>query len=190
MRTWNFFFANGGAGMLTTLRHVLVVSVLACAGTPGAWAQGATIQTNCGGALNAKMAQIAAPYRQAVVALNGSVAGWCAVAAEHDASTALGAASWEFVSAAYLMNALKGHVQITSSQRAALQKVLVRVPGMGEPPTSRRDIDNALYVWARTLAAEDSGAALVAIDGLEQFAPAVHRTLMRRSGRWGDADGN
>lgn len=105
-------------------------------------------------------------------------------------STAEGAALWEFVSAAYVMHALKGRVQITSFQRAALQNVLARVPSMGKPPTSRRDIDTALYVWARTLAAKDSGTALVAVDGLEQFAPAVHRTLIRRSGRWGDADDN
>ena len=134
------------------------------------------------------MAEIVAASLNSVVALLGSTAGWCVVAAEHDARTALGAASWEFVSAAYLLKALKGHVQITSSQRAALQNVLARVPTMGKPPASRRDIDTALYVWARTLVAKDSGAALVAVDGLEQFAPAVHRMLVRRSVRWGDAE--
>lgn len=100
------------------------------------------------------MAEIAAASLNAVVALHGSSAGWCAVAALHNARTALVAASWEFVSAAYLLKALKGHAQITSSQRAALQNVLARVPGMGKPPASRRDIDTALYVWARTLVAK------------------------------------
>jgi hypothetical protein len=56
------------------------------------------------------------------------------------------------------------------------------------PPSRLRDIDTVLYVHARTLAAEDSGAALVALDGPQQHAPAVYRTLMKRSVRWGDAD--
>ncbi|UJB64146.1 hypothetical protein YS110_04910 [Acidovorax sp. YS12] len=171
------------------LPAVVLALALAAISSAGA-AQPLSIRTGCGGALGAPMTQIASPYHQAVAALRGSGAGWCAMAAEQDATTPEGAALWEFVSAAYVLHALQGRKQISPEQRAALQRVLARIPGLGEPPSRRQDIDTALYVHARTLAAEDSGAAQFALDGLQQHAPAVYRTLVRRSTRWGDADDN
>lgn len=154
------------------------------------WAQGPSIQNGCGGTLSVAMVQTAAPYQQAVAALQGAESGWCAMAAEQDASTPEGASQWEFVSAAYVLHALHGRKQITPGQQAVLQRVLARVPGMGKPPTRLRDIDTSFYVLARTLAAKDGDTAQVALDGLQQYAPAVYRTLVRRSVRWGDADDN
>lgn len=99
------------------------------------------------------MAEIATQYRQAVIALHGSAVGWCAVAAEHNAAPPLGAAMWELVSAAYLMNGLKSQVQTTSYQRSALQHVLSRVPGMVMPPqaggTSTPPSTSGLALWLR-----------------------------------------
>lgn len=155
-----------------------------------ALAQPASIQTACGGNLSAPMVQIAKPYQQAVAALQGTEAGWCSMAAEQDASTPERAAMWEFVSAAYVLHALRGRKTITPAQQVALQRVLANVPGMGKPPTRLRDIDTAFYVLARTLAAADDVAAQVALDGLQQHAPGVYQTLVRRSARWGDAGDN
>ena len=112
------------------------------------------------------------------------------MAAEQDATTPESAAMWEFVSAAYVLHALRGRKNITPAQQGALQSVLANVPGMGKPPARLRDIDTAFYVLARTLAAADWGAAQVALDGMQQHAPVIYRTLMRRSVRWGDADDN
>jgi hypothetical protein len=153
-------------------------------------AQPLSIQAACGGNLSAPMAQIAKPYQQAVAALRGTEAGWCAMAAEQDANTPESAAMWELVSAAYVLHALRGRKNITPAQQGALQSVLAQVPGMGKPPARLRDIDTAIYVHARTLAAADGSAAQVALDGMQQHAPAIYRTLMRRSVRWGDADDN
>ena len=144
-----------------------VVLFMGLATSPTAWAQAAAIQTECGGAVSVPIARIAAPYREAMAALKGSDAGWCAMAAEQDVTTPRGAALWEFVSAAYLLHALNGRKQVSIEQRTALQRVLVRIPGMDTPPSRLRNIDTALYVHARTLAAEDSGAVLVALDRLQ-----------------------
>ena len=153
-------------------------------------AQPSSIQAACSGNLSAPMAQIAKSYQQAVAALQGTEVGWCAMAAEQDATTPESAAMWEFVSAAYVLHALRGRKNITPAQQGALQSVLANVPGMGKPPTRLRDIDTAFYVHARTLAAADGSAAQVTLDGMQQHSPAVYRTLMRRSVRWGDADDN
>jgi hypothetical protein len=97
---------------------------------------------------------------------------------------------WEFVSAAYVLHALRGRKYITPAQQAALQAVLARVRGLGKPPTLLRDIDKGFYVLARTLATADGFAAQVVLDGLQQHAPVIYQTLARRSSRWGDADDN
>lgn len=153
-------------------------------------AQPSSIQAACSGNLSAPMAQIAKSYQQAVAALQGTEVGWCAMAAEQDATTPESAAMWEFVSAAYVLHALRGRKNITPAQQGALQSVLANVAGMGKPPARLRDIETAFYVLARTLAAADWGAAQVALDGMQQHAPVIYRTLMRRSVRWGDADDN
>ena len=172
------------------MKTVGLCFVIASAAVGTAWAQPASIQTGCGGKLSAAMMQIAMPYQQAVAALRGSEAGWCAMATEHDADTPENAAVWEFVSSAYVLHALIGRKYITPAQQSALQSILARVPGMGKPPARLRDIDTAFYVLARTLAAKDGDAARVSMDGLQQYSPATHRTLARRSVRWGDADDN
>ena len=92
--------------------------------------------------------------------------------------------------AAYVLHALRGRKNITPAQQGALQSVLAKVLGMGKPPARLRDIDTAFYVHARTLAAADGSAAQVALDGMQQHAPVIYRTLMRRSVRWGVADDN
>lgn len=153
-------------------------------------AQHSSIRAACGGNLSAPMAQIAKPYQQVVAGLQGAEAGWCAMAAEQDANAPENAAMWELVSAAYVLHALRGRKNITPTQQFALQSVLTNVPGMGKPPIRLRDIDTAFYVHARTLAAGDGGAAQVTLDGMQQHAPAIFRTLMRRSVRWGDAGVN
>ena len=172
------------------VRTVGLCLALASVTVDTAVAQPASIQAACGGALSAPMAQIAKSYQQAVAALQGTEVGWCAMAAEQDATTPESAAMWEFVSAAYVLHALRGRKNITPAQQGALQSVLANVPGMGKPPARLRDIDTAFYVLARTLAAADWGAAQVALDGMQQHAPVIYRTLMRRSVRWGDADDN
>ena len=172
------------------VRTVGLCLALASVTVDTAVAQPASIQAACGGNLSAPMAQIAKPYQQAVAALQGTVAGWCAMAAEQDANTPESAAMWEFVSAAYVLHALRGRKNITPAQQGALQSVLANVAGMGKPPARLRDIETAFYVLARTLAAADWGAAQVALDGMQQHAPVIYRTLMRRSVRWGDADDN
>lgn len=164
--------------------------VLSLIALQSALAQPLSVHTDCRGKLSAPLAQIAKPYQQAVAALQGTEAGWCSIAAEHDANTTERAAMWEFVSAAYVLHALHGRKSITIAQQRALQRVLARVPGMGKPPTLLREIDKAFYVLARTLAAADGVAAQIALDGLQQNAPVVYQTLARRSSRWGDADDN
>ena len=154
------------------------------------WAKSPSIQNGCGGTLPAPMMQIAAPYQQAVAVLKGTETGWCALAAEHSASTREEAVMWEFISAAYVLHALRGRTQINPAQQAALNIVLARVPGMGKPPTRLREVNTAFYVLARTLAAADQTTTQIVMDELEQHAPAVHRTLKKRSNRWGDADDN
>ena len=163
---------------------------LALAAVFSAQAQPLSMRSGCGGALDASAVQIVMPYQQAVTALKGSDAGWCAMAKEQDATTPEGAIVWEFISTAYVLHALQSRKQITPEQRAALQRIVARIPGFKEPPVRRQDIDTALYVHARTLAAVDADAAQIALDGLQQHAPAVYRTLAQRSIRWGDADDN
>ena len=171
-------------------RTVGLCFVLTSIALDSVWAQPLSIQTACGGNLSAPLAQIAKPYQQAVAALKGTEAGWCSIAAEHNASTTERAAMWEFVSAAYVLHALRDRKNITQSQKGALQRVLASIPGMGKPPTLLRDIDKSFYVLTRTLAAADGVASQVALDGLQQHAPIVYQTLARRSARWGDADDN
>ena len=173
-----------------TFRLALLAACVAVASTGAVWAQGPSIKNGCGGTLSAPMARIATPYQLAVAALQGTEAGWCALASEHDAATAERAAIWQFVSAAYLLHALASRKELTSEQQMALQRVLASISGVEKPPAKLRDMVTGLYVHARTLAAEDGGAAQVALDGLQQRAPSVYRSLMRRSSRWGDAGDN
>lgn len=136
------------------------------------------------------MAQIAAPYQRALAALNGSDVGWCAIASESSANTPREAAFWEFSSAAFVFHALRGKKELTPTQLSAMREILARIPGIGNPPTRLKQMNTALYVHMRTLAAQDYTDAMVLLDIIEQRSPAVYRTLMRRSDRWGDADDN
>lgn len=149
-----------------------------------------SIKTGCNGAISAPMAQIAAPYQRALAALNGSEVGWCAIASESSANTPRESAFWEFSSAAFVSHALRGKKELNATQQTAMRELLARIPGIGNPPTRLKQIETALYVHMRTLAAQDSTAAMVLIDTIEQYSPAVYKTLMRRSVRWGDADDN
>lgn len=164
--------------------------VLACIAIPSAWAQTASMTTGCGGTLSAPMARTAVPYLQALSALKGTDAGWCAMAKESSTDTAQAAALWEFTSAAYVLHAMRGLKQLAPAQQTALRQLLTRIPGIGEPPTRLKAIDTALYAYMRNLAANDSSDTLVTLDAIEQYSPAVYKTLMRRSVRWGDADDN
>lgn len=136
------------------------------------------------------MVQTAAPYRRALAALNGSEIGWCAIASESSAETSRERTLWEFSSAAHVLHALRGRKQLTNIQQSALRELLSSVPGIGTTPTQLKQIDTALYVQMRTFAAEDSSATMIALDAIKQYAPTVHKTLIRRSIRWGDADDN
>lgn len=164
---------------------------LCCLITSAAWGQAASsIRSGCNGAISTPMAQIAAPYQRALTALNGSEVGWCAIASESSANTPREAAFWEFGSAAFVFHALRGRKELNPTQLTAVREILTRIPGIGNPPTRLKQIDTALYVYMRTLAAQDSTEAMVLIDTIEQYSPAVYKTLMRRSARWGDADDN
>ena len=185
----NKFSYNSGKALM---RWVACSSFsIACLVTSTAWGQTTpTIKTGCSGAISAPMAQIAAPYQRALAALNGSEVGWCAIASESSANTPSEAAFWEFSSAAFVFHALRGKKELTPMQQNAMRELLVRIPGIGNPPTRLKQIETALYVHMRTLSAQDSTAAMVLIDIIEQYSPAVYKTLMRRSARWGDADDN
>lgn len=175
---------------LGLLRLLVMSSGIAGLATFNVWAEAPSIQNGCGGTLPAQMMQIAAPYQQAVAALKGTETGWCALAAEHSASTREEAVMWEFISAAYVLHTLRGRTQINPAQQAALNIVLARVPDMGKPPTRLREVNTAFYWLARTLAADDQTNAQIVMHDLEKYAPAVYRTLKKRSYRWGDADDN
>ena len=69
------------------MKTVGLCFVIASAAVGPAWAQPASIQNGCSGKLGTAMTQIAKPYQQAVAALHGTEAGWCAMATEHDADT-------------------------------------------------------------------------------------------------------
>ena len=183
-----FSFRNGR----TALHCVACLAFsLSCVITSGAWGQiTPTVKTGCAGALSAPMAQIAAPYQRALAALNGSEVGWCAIASKASADAPLEAAFWEFSCAAFVFHALRGKKELNPSQLIAMRELLARIPGIASPPTRQKQIDTALYVHMRTLAAQDSNDAMVLIDTIEQYSPAVYKTLMRRSARWGDADDN
>ena len=83
-----------------------------------------------------------------------------------------------------------GKKEHTSTQLTAMMDLLALIAGIGSPPMQLKQIDNALYGHMRTLAAQDSSYAMVSIDTIEQYSPAVYRTLILRSIRWIDADGN
>ena len=156
-----------------------------------AWGQTPTsIEAGCNGALNAPMVQTAAPYQRALIALNGSEVGWCAIASESNLKTSQNQSLWEFSSAAYVLHAMQGRKELTPTQQTAMRGLLTRIPGMGTPPSRLKQIDRALYVHMRTLAAEDSTDTMIQLDAIKQYSPAVYRTLMRRSTRWGDSDDN
>ena len=172
-------------------QFVYLVFSLFCLSSSTAWGQTMpSIKMGCNGAISAPMAQIAAPYQRALAALNGSEVGWCAIASESSANTPMEASFWEFSSAAFVFHALRGRKELTPTQLTAMRELLARIPGIGNPPTRLKQIDTALYVHMRTLAAQDSSYAMVLIDTIEQYSPAVYKTLVRRSARWGDADDN
>ena len=156
-----------------------------------AWGQPLTsIKSRCNGALSAPMAQTAALYQSALAALNGSEAGWCAIASEMSSEVTSDMVMWELSSAAYVLHALRGRKELNPMQQTAMRELLSNVPGMGTPPTRLRQIDSALYVHIRTLAAQDSTDTMVALDVIKQHSPTVYKTLIKRSIRWGDADDN
>lgn len=183
-----FFFSN----RRPALRRVAYLAFgLSCLITSAAWGKTTpTIKTGCAGAISAPMAQIAAPYQRALAVLNGSEVGWCAIASESTANSPMEASFWEFSSAAFVFHALRGRKELTPTQLTAMRELLARIPGIGDPPTRLKQIDTALYVHMRALAAQDSTYAMVLIDAIEQYSPAVHRTLVQRSVRWGDAADN
>ena len=176
--------------MQVSTKFARVVIGWACVINLNAWAESKSIKTACGGTLSASMLQIAVPYQNAVATLKGSEVGWCLVAAVSGTETLVDAAMWEFVSAAYVMHALQGKKRLNPAQLTAVQALLRRIPGIDVPPTLLKEINTTLYVHMRTLAAREYYDAQSALDALEFDSPAVYRTLMRRSGRWGDADDN
>jgi hypothetical protein len=143
----------------------------------------------CAGKASAELVQATQPYVAAVRALKGTEQGWCAVAGQYAQPSPQAAKLWEFVSGGYVFHALKGRKTLTPAQVDALNGVLARVEGIARPVTKRADIEQWLYVWLRTLSAEDFTAAQVALNHLQDNSPAVYKTLMRRSQRWGDASG-
>lgn len=153
---------------MRAFRFALLAACLAGASTVATSVQPPSMKNGCGGVLSEPMARIGMPYRRAVAALHGTEGGWCAAAPDHDAGTPERAAMWKFVSAAYLLHVLAGRKELTPDQETAVQRVVASIPGMEKLPAKLRDIDTAIYNYARTLAAEDGGAAQVALDGLKQ----------------------
>lgn len=172
------------------LRFTCAALSLLCWMLPTAWGETPSIETGCAGALTVPMTNTAIPYLRAVAALKGSEVGWCAIATESNYGSPEEISFWEFSSAAYVLHALRGRNSLTSVQQSAIRELFVQIPGLVTTPTILRDINKTLYVHMRTLAAQDSTRTLVALDAIKQHSPAVYRTLLRRSSRWGDADDN
>ena len=156
-----------------------------------AWAQQPpSVMTGCNGQLSAEMAQIAAPYQQAVAALQGTETGWCAMAAEVRAGTPEDrAVLWEFVSAGYVMHAVSGRKQLTAAQWSAVRKLLPLSRGTGMTrPKRLGDFTQELYVHMRVLSASNYLDPQWDVEGtmeaLEKHAPTVWRTLT--PGAWGE----
>ena len=132
----------------------------------------------------------AAPYHQAVAALQGTETGWCAMAGEVKAGTPEDRAMlWEFVSAGYVMHAARMRKQLTAAQWTAVRKLLPLSHGTGMTrPKRLGDFTQELYVQMRRLSAAnylDPGWDVNGtMDALEKNAPAVWRTLT--PGAWGE----
>lgn len=62
-------------------------------------------------------------------------------------------------------------------QQTAMRELLARIPGIGNPPTRLKQIESALYVHMRTLAAEDSTSTMVLLDGIYSTHPLSIRAL-------------
>ena len=133
------------------------------------------------------MTRIAAPYQQTVAALQGTEAGWCAMASEVKGETPGDRALlWEFVSAGYVMHAARGHKQLSAAQWAAVRKLLPLSRGTGMTrPKRLGDFTHELYIHMRVLSASNSQED---VDGtmsaLEKHSPAVWDTLT--PGAWGE----
>ncbi len=133
------------------------------------------------------MTRIAAPYQQSVAALQGTEAGWCAMASEVKAGTPGDRALlWEFVSAGYVMHAARGRKQLSAAQWAAVRKLLPLSRGTGMTrPKRLGDFTHELYIHMRVLSASNSQKD---VDGtmsaLEKHSPAVWETLT--PGAWGE----
>ena len=133
------------------------------------------------------MTRIAAPYQQSVAALQGTEAGWCAMASEVKAGTPGDwALLWEFVSAGYVMHAVRGRKQLSAAQWAAVRKLLPLSRGTGMTrPKRLGDFTHELYIPMRVLSASNSQED---VDGtmsaLEKHSPAVWDTLT--PGAWGE----
>ena len=161
---------------------------LACGISGGAWAQRtSSVSTGCNGQWSAEMTRIAAPYQQTVAALQGTEAGWCAMASEVKAGTPGDwALLWEFVSAGYVMHAVRGRKQLSAAQWAAVRKLLPLSRGTGMTrPKRLGDFTHELYIHMRVLSASNSQED---VDGtmsaLEKHSPAVWDTLT--PGAWGE----
>lgn len=170
---------------MKALLKTLIATAALCTGL----AQAAEPTDWCAGKATAELVQVTQPYVAAVRALKGTEQGWCAVASQYAQPSPQSAKLWEFVSGGYVFHALRGRKTLTPAQVEALNGVLARMQGLTLPVTKRADIEQWLYVWLRTLSAEDFTEAQVALNHLQDNSPAVYKTLMRRSQRWGDADG-
>lgn len=173
---------------MSSIKGMLATAAL-CAALCTGLAHAAEPTEWCAGKAPAELMQVSQPYVVAVRALKGSEQGWCAVAGQYTQLTPLTAKLWEFVSGGYVFHALKARKTLTPAQVVVLNGVLARMEGVTLPVTKRADLEQWLYVWLRTLSAEDFTEAQVALNYLEDNSPAVYKTLMRRSQRWGDADG-
>ena len=133
------------------------------------------------------MTRIAAPYQQTVAALQGTEAGWCAMASEVKAGTPGDRALlWDFVSAGYVMHAARGRNQLSAAQWAAVRKLLPLSRGTGMTrPKRLGDFTHELYIHMRVLSASNSQEDVDgAMSALEKHSPAVWDTLT--PGAWGE----
>ena len=156
-----------------------------------AWAQQPpSVKTGCNDQLSAEMTKVAAPYEQAVAALQGPQTGWCAMASEVKAGTPEDRALlWEFVSAGYVMHAASGRKQLTAAQWAEVRKLLPLSRGTGMTrPRRLGDFTQEVYVHMRVLSASNyldpQWDVAGTMNALEKHAPAVWRTLT--PGAWGE----
>lgn len=96
---------------------------------------------------------------------------------------------WEFVSAGYVMHAVRMRKQLTAAQWAAVHKLLPLSHGTGMTrPKRLGDFTHEMYVHMRSLSAvnylDPRWDVEGTMDALEKNAPAVWRILT--PGAWGE----